>query len=95
MPSEPENIQQHAVKSWIEQVAALYEQTAQVAGAEFQAGIEIFDAEAHHRRLPVHPQSLQELDEIETDVAHRAARLYRFDKTKYDRMVKQGFNFEI
>ena len=38
---------------------------------------------------------IQELDEIETDVAHRAARLYKFNKTKYDQMVKQGFNFEI
>ena len=38
---------------------------------------------------------IEGLDEIETDVAHRAARLYRFDKTKYDRMVKKGFNFEI
>ncbi|MHC4778171.1 MAG: NUDIX hydrolase [Planctomycetota bacterium] len=38
---------------------------------------------------------LEELDEIETDVAHRAARLYRFDKGKYDRMVKQGFIFEV
>ncbi len=38
---------------------------------------------------------VEELDEIETDVAHRAARLYRFDKDKYDQMVRQGFNFEI
>lgn len=38
---------------------------------------------------------LEELDEIETDVAHRAAQLYKFDKANYDRMVKQGFNFEI
>jgi 8-oxo-dGTP diphosphatase len=38
---------------------------------------------------------LDELDEIETDVSHRAARLYRFNKQKYDRMVKKGFNFEI
>ncbi len=38
---------------------------------------------------------LEELDEIETDVSHRAAKLYRFNKHKYDRMVKQGFNFEI
>jgi len=38
---------------------------------------------------------LEELDEIETDVAHRAARLYRFDKKKYDRLVKGGFSFEI
>lgn len=38
---------------------------------------------------------LVELDEIEKDVAHRAARLYRFDKRKYDRLTKRGFNFEI
>ncbi|MFB3891990.1 MAG: NUDIX domain-containing protein [Phycisphaerae bacterium] len=35
------------------------------------------------------------LDEVETDVAHRAARLFRFDKKRYDALVKQGFNFEI
>ena len=38
---------------------------------------------------------LVELNEIEKDVAHRAARLYRFDKRKYDRLTKQGFNFEL
>jgi 8-oxo-dGTP diphosphatase len=38
---------------------------------------------------------VKETNEIETDVAHRAARLYRFDKRKYDRLTKKGFNFEI
>ena len=38
---------------------------------------------------------LTELNEIEQDVAHRAARLYAFDKQKYDQMVEKGFNFEI
>lgn len=38
---------------------------------------------------------LEELDEVETDVRHRAARLYQFDKKKYDRLQKRGFNFEI
>lgn len=38
---------------------------------------------------------LEELDEVEQDVAHRAARLYRFDEKAYLRMVKDGFNFEI
>jgi 8-oxo-dGTP diphosphatase len=38
---------------------------------------------------------LVDLDEIETDVAHRAARLYSFDKRRYDAMVRKGFNFEI
>ena len=38
---------------------------------------------------------LVELKEIEKDVAHRAAKLYRFDKAKYDRKTRGGFNFEI
>jgi 8-oxo-dGTP diphosphatase len=38
---------------------------------------------------------LIELDEIEQDVAHRAARLYRFDEKKYRKLVQKGFNFEI
>jgi 8-oxo-dGTP diphosphatase len=38
---------------------------------------------------------LVELDEVEQDVAHRAARLYRFDRRKYQQLEKEGFNFEI
>lgn len=38
---------------------------------------------------------LVELNEIQQDVAHRAARLYRFDEEKYRRLRKKGFNFEI
>jgi 8-oxo-dGTP diphosphatase len=33
---------------------------------------------------------LTPLDEVEQGVSHRAARLYRFDKAKYDRLVKRG-----
>jgi 8-oxo-dGTP diphosphatase len=35
------------------------------------------------------------LDEWEQDVAHRAARLYRFDRRKYQQLERGGFNFEI
>ena len=35
------------------------------------------------------------LDEVQKDVAHRAARLYRFDRKKYLQLQKRGFNFEI
>jgi 8-oxo-dGTP diphosphatase len=38
---------------------------------------------------------LIETAEVEQDVAHRAARLYRFDERKYRRLVKAGFNFEL
>ncbi|MFH1924743.1 MAG: NUDIX domain-containing protein [Planctomycetota bacterium] len=38
---------------------------------------------------------LVDTDQTQTQVAHRAARLYRFDVKKYRRLSKQGFHFEI
>lgn len=38
---------------------------------------------------------LVETDEFEQGVRHRAARLYRFDRRKYDRLAKQGFEYQI
>lgn len=38
---------------------------------------------------------LQELDEVESDVSHRAAKLYRFDERAYRRLTKQGFEFSL
>lgn len=38
---------------------------------------------------------LVELDEFESGVAHRAARLYKFDQRKYQKLTRQGFSFEI
>ena len=38
---------------------------------------------------------LRELDEVQVDVAHRAARLYKFDEKKYRQLKEKGFNFEI
>jgi 8-oxo-dGTP diphosphatase len=38
---------------------------------------------------------LDETDEVEQDVAHRAARLFRFNRARYDRQTRRGFNFEI
>ena len=38
---------------------------------------------------------LEEMDEVEMDVAHRAARLYKFDEKKYQQSKEKGFNFEI
>jgi 8-oxo-dGTP diphosphatase len=38
---------------------------------------------------------LVELDEVQKDVSHRAARLYRFDERKYRKLVKAGFDFQI
>jgi 8-oxo-dGTP diphosphatase len=38
---------------------------------------------------------LKELDEVQMDVAHRAARLYQFDERKYRQLTEKGFIFEI
>ena len=38
---------------------------------------------------------IEETDEVQQDVAHRAARLYRFDERKYRRLAKAGFHFEL
>ena len=38
---------------------------------------------------------LVETDEVEQDVAHRTARLYRFDEKKYRHLTKAGFHFEL
>jgi 8-oxo-dGTP diphosphatase len=38
---------------------------------------------------------LKETNEIEKDVAHRAARLFRFDQRAYQKLTRRGFNFEI
>jgi hypothetical protein len=33
--------------------------------------------------------------EKQKDVSHRAAKLFRFDKKVYDRLIERGFSFEI
>jgi 8-oxo-dGTP diphosphatase len=38
---------------------------------------------------------LIETDEVQQDVAHRAARLYQFNERKYRRLAKAGFHFEL
>ncbi|HZN35944.1 MAG TPA: NUDIX hydrolase, partial [Pirellulaceae bacterium] len=38
---------------------------------------------------------LKDTREIEKDVAHRAARLFRFDERAYERLKRRGFLFEL
>lgn len=38
---------------------------------------------------------LIETRDVQQDVAHRAARLYRFDERKYRQLARDGFHFEI
>ncbi|WP_416675354.1 NUDIX hydrolase [Egbenema bharatensis] len=38
---------------------------------------------------------LRELNEVQQDVPHRAAKLYEFDEVAYEQLREKGFNFEI
>ncbi|MBK8557188.1 MAG: NUDIX domain-containing protein [Lewinellaceae bacterium] len=38
---------------------------------------------------------LQDLDEVQEGVAHRPAKLYRFDRKRYVKFVAEGFSFDI
>jgi len=47
------------------------------------------------RKKVLSMELLIETDEVQKDVAHRAARLYRFDARKYRELSKKGFSFAI
>lgn len=47
------------------------------------------------RRKLMKMNLLEQLKEKQTDVSHRAAGLYRFDKKIYDRLTEKGFTFEL
>jgi len=47
------------------------------------------------RRRALRTGLLIETDQTQKEVAHRAARLYRFDMRKYRRLARQGFHFEV
>jgi len=47
------------------------------------------------RRKLMKMDLLELCKEKQTDVSHRAASLYRFDKKTYDRLTEKGFTFEL
>lgn len=47
------------------------------------------------RRKVQKTELVLETGEVQKDVAHRAAQLYRFDKARYRKLEEKGFNFEI
>lgn len=38
---------------------------------------------------------VMDLNESQANVAHRPARLYEFNRSKYDQLIAEGFNFEL
>ncbi len=71
-------------KFTLTQLQKLYEQ---VLGTELD--------KRNFRRKILKMDLLIKLDEMQTGVAHRAARLYSFDEQKYQSLKEAGFNFEL
>ena len=47
------------------------------------------------RRKLMNMNLLVNCNEKQKDVAHRAAKLYRFDKKVYNKLIEKGFTFEV
>ena len=71
-------------KFTLTQLQKLYEQ---ILGTELD--------KRNFRRKILKMDLLKKLDEMQTGVAHRAARLYSFDEEKYQSLKEAGFNFEL
>lgn len=50
---------------------------------------------SNFRRKILNMKLLVALDEKQQDVSHRAAKLYKFDATIYEKLTQKGFNFEF
>ena len=55
---------------------------------------EKFD-KANFRKRILSMGLLKDTQRMQTDVPHRPARLYMFDKDAYESLLKKGFNFEL
>ena len=61
----------------------------------YEAVLDIKLDKPNFRRKFARMNLLIPLEEKQQDVAHRAARLYRFDEEKYEKLCEKGFVFEV
>ena len=61
----------------------------------YEVVLEIKIDKRNFRKKILKMNLLIELDEKQKNVAHKAAKFYKFDKTKYKELSIKGFNFEI
>jgi 8-oxo-dGTP diphosphatase len=61
----------------------------------YEAVLETTLDKRNFRKKLLGMELLEDTHEIEQDVAHRAARLFKFNPTRYDNLKKKGFNFEL
>lgn len=61
----------------------------------YEALLQVKLDKPNFRRKLMKMRLLVQLEEAQTNVAHRAAKLYRFDQDVYSKLQKNGFVFEI
>lgn len=61
----------------------------------YETVLEVELDKRNFRKKILNMDLLKGLEEVQKDVAHRAARLYRFNERKYRQLVKKGFNFDL
>jgi 8-oxo-dGTP diphosphatase len=61
----------------------------------YEAILEVELDKRNFRKKILSMDLLIKLDESQKNVAHRAARLYKFDKVRYKELVAKGFIFEF
>ncbi len=61
----------------------------------YETVLEIKIDKRNFRKKMLKTGLLIELDEKQKNVAHKAAKFFKFDKQKYEELSKKGFNFEI
>ena len=61
----------------------------------YEVILEIKVDKRNFRRKILQMEILIDTDQKELNVAHKAAKLYKFNRNKYNQLSKTGFNFEI
>jgi len=61
----------------------------------YEALLEVEFDKPNFRKKILSMDLLVQLDELETNVSHRPAKLFRFDEQKYKILRSEGFNFDI
>ncbi len=61
----------------------------------YEVVLEIKLDKRNFRKKILKTELLIDLDEKQENVAHKAAKFYKFDKSKYEQLLEKGYNFEI
>ena len=61
----------------------------------YEAVLQVQLDKRNFRKKIIQMNFLKDTEEMQGNVSHRPAKLYKFDKEKYSLLVNKGFNFEL